>query len=117
MYKSNQKKRHHLDIILDDILLEIVSERAMKLGISKSMYARRCIELEIQSSFGIDNDVKERQRKHLMLLNNIANNVNQIARASNKVAKEFSGNSIKAESLLKHIHYQLSAILKLTIKE
>ena len=52
-----------------------------------------------------------------MLLNNIANNVNQIARASNKVAKEFSSNSIKAESLLKHIHYQLSAILKLTIKE
>ncbi len=95
---------------LTDVELELVNKKAKFANVSRSEYIRKCllggkltITHEIVAEFP---DIREEMKKISFLLNNTANNINQIARY-------FNTGGLRSQAVTAELEQALNAILKI----
>lgn len=103
-------RQHRVAFRLSDVEYEIVKKRSESAGISMSEYMRKAllggkltVTHEIVAEFP---DIREEMKKISFLLNNIANNINQIA-------KYFNTGGLRSQAVTAELEQALNAILKI----
>ncbi|MCD7804476.1 MAG: plasmid mobilization relaxosome protein MobC [Oscillospiraceae bacterium] len=103
-------RQHRVAFRLSDVEYEIVKKRSESAGVSMSEYMRKAllggkltVTHEIVAEFP---DIREEMKKISFLLNNIANNINQIA-------KYFNTGGLRSQAVTAELEQALNAVLKM----
>lgn len=88
-YKDRYKRKNFISLCLSDKELSEVELLAEKLDLKKAAAIRALL---LNKTASLKNKIKSNENKdHLYLLNNIANNINQIAKKMNTNIESFIG--------------------------
>lgn len=103
---------HRITFRLTDVEYEIIKKRCEGAGVSMSEYMRKAllggrltITHEIVASFP---DIREEMKRISLLLSNIANNINQIA-------KHFNMGGLHSQRVTAELESALDAVLKIQL--
>lgn len=103
---------HRITFRMTDVEYEIVKKRCEGAGVSMSEYMRKAllggrltISHEIVASFP---DIREEMKRISLLLSNIANNINQIARY-------FNTGGLRSQAITAELESALDAVLKIQL--
>lgn len=110
-YKDRYQRKNFISLCLNDEELKDVELLAEKLDLKRASAIRALL---LNKSVILKNKIKSNENKdHLLLLNNIANNINQIAKKMNSNIEKFlSGNGEQFVYLFEELKEDIEKIKK-----